>query len=143
MSVGLGGNWGAFVNWPRVALVGAMAAVPVIAVGRILPDHAEQLLTGGVCDFVAMGRQLLADPDLPNRLVQLHQGIESGSAEQVRSTAHALKGASGMLGAIRLRQLCQQLETTPDQSLLFDVIGEAERVETKMREYLRSAAVEA
>lgn len=50
--------------------VKAAVAVPVIAVGRILPDHAEQLLTGGVCDFVAMGRQLLADPDLPNRLVQ-------------------------------------------------------------------------
>ena len=81
--------------------------------------------------------------ELPNRLVQLHQGIESGSAEQVRSTAHALKGASGMLGAIRLQQLCQQLETTPDQTLLFEVFGEAERVETKMRDYVASVAAEA
>jgi len=44
-------------------------SVPVIAVGRIEPARAERLLAeGGVCDFVAMGRQLLADPDLPNRL---------------------------------------------------------------------------
>jgi 2,4-dienoyl-CoA reductase-like NADH-dependent reductase (Old Yellow Enzyme family)/thioredoxin reductase len=45
--------------------------VPVIAVGRISPDLAERTLTrGDTCDFVAMGRQLLADPDLPVRLTQ-------------------------------------------------------------------------
>lgn len=44
-------------------------SVPVIAVGRIEPDAAEAALAdGGTCDFVAMGRQLLADPQLANRL---------------------------------------------------------------------------
>ncbi|MCU0311790.1 MAG: FAD-dependent oxidoreductase [Acidimicrobiales bacterium] len=42
--------------------------VPVIAVGRILPDAAEELVADGVCDFVSMGRQLLADPEIPLRL---------------------------------------------------------------------------
>lgn len=43
--------------------------VPVIAVGRISPDMAEDLLAAGdICDFVSMGRQLLADPEIPNRL---------------------------------------------------------------------------
>jgi len=38
--------------------------IPVIAVGKILfPDLAEDLLARGVCDFVALGRPLLADPD--------------------------------------------------------------------------------
>lgn len=38
--------------------------VPVIGVGRVLrPDQAEGLLAGGACDFVAVGRALLADPD--------------------------------------------------------------------------------
>ena len=40
-------------------------AVPVIAVGRIQPGDAEVLLAeGDICDFVAMGRQLLADAEL-------------------------------------------------------------------------------
>ena len=50
--------------------VRAAVKVPVIAVGRISPDEAERLLREGrTCDFVSMGRQLLADPDLVNRLV--------------------------------------------------------------------------
>ena len=44
--------------------------VPVVAVGRIQPDDAERILSSGGADLVAMGRQLLADPDLPNRLAE-------------------------------------------------------------------------
>lgn len=46
----------------------AAVSVPVMAVGRVMPDQADEAIASGVCDFVAMGRQLLADPDLPNRL---------------------------------------------------------------------------
>ena len=137
----------------QIGITKALERLPgEVAIGAQVPvANAVSLDTGvlgSLCEdlgdvgLVSQAMEVYLE-ELPNRLVQLHQGIESGSAEQVRSTAHALKGASGMLGAIRLQQLCQQLETTPDQSLLFDVIGEAERVETKMREYLRSAAVEA
>ncbi len=42
--------------------------VPVIAVGRIEPEQAEAILEEGRADFIAMGRKLLADPDLPNKL---------------------------------------------------------------------------
>ena len=43
--------------------------IPVVAVGRIEPALAESLLAAGtVCDFVSMGRQLLADPTIPARL---------------------------------------------------------------------------
>lgn len=45
-------------------------SVPVIAVGRIMPDAADELIADGVCDFVSMGRQLLADPEIPARLVE-------------------------------------------------------------------------
>ena len=49
--------------------VKAAVGIPVIAVGRLTPDLAEQALSSGnTCDFVSMGRQLLADPDIPNRL---------------------------------------------------------------------------
>lgn len=42
--------------------------VPVIAVGRIEPDVADQGIGAGRFDMVAMGRKLLADPELPNKL---------------------------------------------------------------------------
>jgi 2,4-dienoyl-CoA reductase-like NADH-dependent reductase (Old Yellow Enzyme family)/thioredoxin reductase len=42
--------------------------VPVIAVGRLLPEVAEEMVRDGDCDFVAMGRQLLTDPDLVTKL---------------------------------------------------------------------------
>ncbi|MEC8999906.1 MAG: FAD-dependent oxidoreductase [Actinomycetota bacterium] len=50
--------------------VKAAVDVPVIAVGRIRPDDAERILTDGGADLIAMGRQLLADADLPNRLAE-------------------------------------------------------------------------
>jgi len=51
--------------------------VPVIAVGRIEPARANQLIEGGIFDFVAMARKLLADPELPNKLA-------SGKVDEIR-----------------------------------------------------------
>ncbi|PYI37768.1 oxidoreductase [Arthrobacter psychrolactophilus] len=51
--------------------------IPVIAVGRMLPDISEKAIAEGMIDFAAMGRQLLADPELPNKL-------REGKADQVR-----------------------------------------------------------
>jgi 2,4-dienoyl-CoA reductase-like NADH-dependent reductase (Old Yellow Enzyme family) len=48
--------------------VKAAVEVPVIAVGRLLPETAEEMLVAGDCDFVSMGRQQLADPDLVDKL---------------------------------------------------------------------------
>lgn len=42
--------------------------IPVIAVGRVLPELAEEMISVGDCDFVALGRQQLADPELVNKL---------------------------------------------------------------------------
>lgn len=50
------------------AAIKAVVRIPVIAVGRILPEIGEEMLAAGDCDFVSMGRQLLADPDLVNKL---------------------------------------------------------------------------
>lgn len=46
----------------------ARVDVPVITFGRMEPDEAEAVLAEGKADFIAMGRKLLADPDLPNKL---------------------------------------------------------------------------
>lgn len=44
--------------------VKAAVTIPVIAVGRMLPELSEEMLAHRECDFVAMGRQLLAEPEL-------------------------------------------------------------------------------
>jgi len=45
-----------------------VVSVPVIAVGRITPEVAEEVLQEGKADLVAMGKALIADPHLPNKL---------------------------------------------------------------------------
>lgn len=58
---------GGFLEW--TAAIKRSVKVPVIAVGRIEPEVGEAALARGECDFIAMGRKLLADPDLPNKLL--------------------------------------------------------------------------
>ena len=50
------------------AKVKASVTVPVITFGRLEPAEAEAVLADGKADFIAIGRKLLADPDLPNKL---------------------------------------------------------------------------
>ena len=45
-------------------------SIPVIAVGRITDPHmAEELISDGICDMVAIGRQSIADPQFPNKVL--------------------------------------------------------------------------
>ena len=57
-----------FLDW--AAQVKAVVGIPVIAVGRLEPEVADRAVAAGKCDFVAMGRKLLADPELPNKLIK-------------------------------------------------------------------------
>ncbi|MEU4312796.1 FAD-dependent oxidoreductase [Nocardia sp. NPDC024068] len=59
------------------AAVKKAVSIPVIAVGRVLPEVGEKAIAEGRADFVAMGRQLLADAELVNKL-------RAGTPEQVR-----------------------------------------------------------
>ncbi|MBM2831105.1 MAG: oxidase [Dehalococcoidia bacterium] len=54
---------GSFI--PLAAAVKKAVKVPVIAVGRISPRLGEEVLREGKADLVAIGRALLADPELP------------------------------------------------------------------------------
>jgi 2,4-dienoyl-CoA reductase-like NADH-dependent reductase (Old Yellow Enzyme family)/NADPH-dependent 2,4-dienoyl-CoA reductase/sulfur reductase-like enzyme len=56
-----------FLEW--TAAVKKEVSIPVIAVGRLEPTVADSAIASGKCDFVAMGRKLLADPELPNKLI--------------------------------------------------------------------------
>jgi 2,4-dienoyl-CoA reductase (NADPH2) len=55
---------------PLAAQIKRRLRIPVIAVGRLEPEVADAAIREGRCDFVAMGRKLLADPDLPRRLAE-------------------------------------------------------------------------
>jgi 2,4-dienoyl-CoA reductase (NADPH2) len=65
--------------------------VPVIAMGRLTPEAAEQALADGVADIIAMGRPLIADPDLPKKLAE-------GRRDRVRPCAYQYR----CIGAIFL-----------------------------------------
>lgn len=59
------------------AAIKRVVTVPVIAVGRIVePAMADQAIRDGRCDFVAIGRSSLADPEWPNK-------AQSGREEEI------------------------------------------------------------
>ena len=43
--------------------------IPIIVAGRIEPEAGAAAIAAGEADFIAMGRKLLADPELPNKLL--------------------------------------------------------------------------
>ena len=47
-----------------------VVAIPVIAVGKINLELAEEILQQGKADLIAMGRNLLVDPELPNKAIE-------------------------------------------------------------------------
>ncbi len=52
---------------PLAEEVKKITSVPVIAVGRLDPDLGEQILEAGKADLIAIGRRIMADPELPNK----------------------------------------------------------------------------
>jgi 2,4-dienoyl-CoA reductase (NADPH2) len=66
---------GGFIDFAR--MVKKAVNIPVIGVGRIEPEVGEKHLAAGDFDFLAMGRKLLADPQLPAKLA-------SGNAQHIR-----------------------------------------------------------
>jgi 2,4-dienoyl-CoA reductase-like NADH-dependent reductase (Old Yellow Enzyme family)/thioredoxin reductase len=51
--------------------------IPVIVVGRITPEAGERILAEGKADLVAIGKALLADPEIPNKAA-------ANKAEEIR-----------------------------------------------------------
>ncbi|CAA0094809.1 NADH oxidase [Halioglobus japonicus] len=58
---------GGFIDFAKA--IKKAVTIPVIAVGRIEPQVGERGLAAGHFDYLAMGRKLLADPYLPNKLL--------------------------------------------------------------------------
>src|SRR5690606_38814275 len=64
-------------NLPFAARIKAAVNIPVIGSGRVEPDVGDAAIRDRQVDFISMGRKLLADPDLPNKLAQ-------GRADDIR-----------------------------------------------------------
>ena len=64
-------------NVDSAAAIKAAIGLPVIASGRIEPESADQFIGEGRFDIVSMGRKVLADPDLPNKVM-------AGAPEKIR-----------------------------------------------------------
>jgi len=55
---------------PMAEEVKRLTNLPVIAVGRLDIELGEKVLEEGKADFIAIGRRLLADPELPNKVAE-------------------------------------------------------------------------
>ena len=62
---------------PMAEKVKKAIKVPVIVAGKIKAELADKVISEGKVDFIAMGRPLLADPELPNK-------IREGRVDDVR-----------------------------------------------------------
>ncbi len=77
------------------AQIKSVVKIPVVAIGKInRPDVAEDIISQGKADFVAMARALVADPDLPRK-------AESGNLADIRPCVACLadcadKGVEGI-----------------------------------------------
>jgi hypothetical protein len=81
---------------PYARTVRGELGVPVIAMGRLTPEAAEQALADGAADVIAMGRALIADPDLPHKL-------RNGRRDRIRPCAYQYR----CIGAIFLNEPVQ------------------------------------
>lgn len=78
LSAGTYGTWDVIVpppdvapawNLPATKLIKSCVSIPVIAVGRYTDPHIiEMAISRDDTDFVALGRQSIADPDFPNKM---------------------------------------------------------------------------
>lgn len=75
-------------NVPAAIQIKRKVNIPVIALGRIVPESAERHIAAGDFDFVAMGRRLLADPHLPNKL-------KEGKEKEVRPCIYCYTCVAG------------------------------------------------
>jgi 2,4-dienoyl-CoA reductase-like NADH-dependent reductase (Old Yellow Enzyme family)/thioredoxin reductase len=87
--------------------------VPVVVVGGInSPAFAEDLISRGKCDFVALGRQLIADPEFANK-------AESGRESDINACMRCFRCFPGDLEGVDLRDLPNLFGCTANPAAFF------------------------
>ncbi|MCA9320877.1 MAG: Hpt domain-containing protein [Planctomycetes bacterium] len=59
--------------------------------------------------------------DTPLRLLELGQAFSERDSDQVEAIAHTLKSSCANLGAMRLSNMCQELETAGRKATIEDI----------------------
>src|SRR5919107_424736 len=80
--------------------------------------------------------------DVPLRLEELRQAVESGGAQNVEETAHMLKGGSGYMGAVQMAKICpriQDLGASGELSHVSELLDELEAEFKRIRPALEAA----
>ncbi len=84
-----------------------------------------------------LGEEILAEltdlfvEDVPPKLEALREAIGSGDAASMGRLAHALKGSSGNMGALRMSTICAELEDAGHSGELERALVLAERLEAE------------
>ena len=76
-------------------------------------EHLDHTAIATLKEVMEDDFQLLIDTfvnDSKERLQVLAAALAAGDAEEVRRSAHGLKGSSSNVGALRLAEICFQLE---------------------------------
>ena len=84
-------------------------------------------------DIMGQDFQMLVESfqrDGEQRLAALDQAFAQGDANTLRSQAHSFKGSSGNLGAVRVFELCMQLESLAREGEL----GQVSDLLTRLRD---------
>ena len=97
---------------------------------------------GGEPDKLARIVGLFID-DVPLRLEELRQAVESGEAQRVEETAHMLKGGSGYMGATHMGEICamiQKLGASGELSRAPEILDALEAEFKRIRPALEAAS---
>src|SRR5437762_23398 len=75
-----------------------------------LPEELRLLAESGEAELV---REVVAvfQTDTAERLAQLRAAVDAGDRAVIRSQAHSIKGGAGQVGAMKVADVCQSLET--------------------------------
>lgn len=104
------------------AAIKQMVQVPVIAVGAIHdPALAEEALEKGQADLIAMGRALIADPELPRK-------IQAGHAEDIRTCLRCNEGCSGRVRPNRTQRCAVNAEVGRERQMSIHPVSQPRHV---------------
>jgi NADPH-dependent 2,4-dienoyl-CoA reductase/sulfur reductase-like enzyme len=104
------------INEGLAARIRSSVSIPVIAAGRLgEPKRMREILESGMADVIALGRPLVADPDLPRKM-------REGREEEIISCGACLQGClakvkgGGPIGCIVNPEIGRESETAPPAS---------------------------
>ena len=96
--------------------------VPVVAVGAIHdPELAEETLQKNRADLIGMGRALIADPELP-------QKIQSGQLEEIRTCLRCNEGCSSRVPQNKSQRCAINAEVGRERQMRIHPVSKAKHV---------------